>query len=602
MLRIKSLDQATFQKLSRLYIVALSFIACALIISQVLVQEHLDKQINDSRIVNVAGRQRMLSQKLTKNSLLLNSVAQEDQSEIIDQLRSDLMLWQESHKALMGEVNEIGIISHTNTDTIGLMFHELKPTFDSLVSSISQLIVNKENRDIERDTNQLIVQNILQNEQNFLAKMDEIVFRYDYEAKDKVYALKKTEYFLLALSLFILIFELIFVFRPAARHTRNIISDLIQSESRSNNMRDQLQILHDQKEESLQELKTLHFALDQAALFISASPDGQVNYISDKFCRLLGIIQSKVKGLATDLINTSEIDKQHIESVFQESGNKIYQREVKIQTRQDHMIWLDMTILPVNQSGMQRSFLILCSDITIRKNIQHEIDQLKEQQFNEKINQQKNLSIQVLEAEEQERKRIAREIHDGIGQMLTALKFNIQSLAQKVKKEDKEQIEKLNSLVINLIKGVRIATFNLTPPELSDYGISSAISKMVIELQKLTGKNILFENRTGFDDRLESLIETNIYRVVQEALNNALKYANSSYILVTITHSDILSIVIDDDGIGFDKEKLKNDVSEDGRNCMGLTFMEERMNLINARLFISSEKGRGTRVTINLPL
>lgn len=602
MLRIKSLDQATFQKLSRLYIVALSFIACALIISQVLVQEHLDKQINDSRIVNVAGRQRMLSQKLTKNSLLLNTVVQEDQSEIIDELRSDLKLWQESHKALMGEVNEIGIISHTNTDTIGLMFHELKPTFDSLVSQISQLILNKENQVIERDTNQLIVQNILQNEQNFLAKMDEIVFRYDYEAQEKVYALKKTEYFLLALSLFILIFELIFVFRPAARHTRNIISDLMQSESQSNNMRDQLQILHDQKEESLKELKTLHFALDQAALFISASPDGQVNYISDKFCHLLGVVQSKIKGLATDLINTSEIDKQHIESVFQESGNKIYQREVKIQTRQDQTIWLDMTILPVNQSGMQRSFLILCSDITIRKNIQHEIDQLKEQQFNEKINQQKNLSIQVLEAEEQERKRIAREIHDGIGQMLTALKFNIQSLAQKVNKEDKEQIEKLNSLVINLIKGVRIATFNLTPPELSDYGISSAISKMVIELQKLTGKNILFENRTGFDDRLESLIETNIYRVVQEALNNALKYANSGYILVTITHSDILSIVIDDDGIGFDKEKLKNDVSEDRRNCMGLTFMEERMNLINARLFISSEKGRGTRVTINLPL
>ncbi len=602
MLRIKSLDQATFQKLSRLYIVALSFIACALIISQVLVQDHLDKQINDSRIVNVAGRQRMLSQKLTKNSLLLNTAIPEDQSEIIDQLRSDLKLWQESHKALMGEVNEIGIISHTNTDTIGLMFHELKPTFDSLVSQISQLILNKQRREIESDTNQLIVQNILQNEQNFLAKMDEIVFRYDYEAKEKVYALKKTEYFLLALSLFILIFELIFVFRPAARHTKNIISDLMQSESRSNNMRDQLQILHDQKEESLKELKTLHFALDQAALFISASPDGQVNYISEKFCRLLGVVQSKVKGLATDLINTSEIDKQHIESVFQESGNKIYQREVKIQTRQDHTIWLDMTILPVNRSGMQRSFLILCSDITIRKNIQHEIDQLKEQQFNEKINQQKNLSIQVLEAEEQERKRIAREIHDGIGQMLTALKFNIQSLAQKVNKEDKAQVEKLNSLVINLIKGVRIATFNLTPPELSDYGISSAISKMVIELQKLTGKNILFENRTGFDDRLESLVETNIYRVVQEALNNALKYANSGYILVTITHADILSIVIDDDGIGFDKEKLKNDVSQDGRNCMGLTFMEERMNLINARLFISSEKGRGTRVTINLPL
>jgi two-component system, NarL family, sensor histidine kinase DegS len=603
MLSVQSLDQTTFQKLSRLYLVALSFIAIALIISQLLVQDHLDGQINDSRIVNVAGRQRMLSQKLIKNVLLLDGVVKADQWEILQQLKRDLQLWKDSHEALTGKSHQAGIFAPANSDTIRQMFDHLMPTYDSLSQQISYLINKNEGSVIESGTDDFLIRSILKNERDFLAQMDQIVFRYDHEAQEKVFSLKRTEYFLLALSLIVLVFELFFVFRPAAGHTRKIISGLIASEAQSNKMRDQLQILHDQKEESLKELRTLHFALDQAALFISTSPDGQIQYISDKFCRLLGVPPEKAKGQLTDLINTSETDRQYILNILQEAGNKIYQLEILVWNQQEQKKWLDMSILPVNSSSMQRSFLILGSDITARKNIQYENDLLREQQFEEKINQQKNLSIKVLEAEEEERKRIAREIHDGIGQMLTALKFNIQSLLPLLGDKNKLQIDKLNSLVVNLIKGVRIATFNLIPPELSDYGIASAIGKMVQELQKLTGKNVLFENRTGFEGRLEPMIETNLYRVVQEALNNALKYAGSSYILITLTHSDhIISIAVDDDGIGFDKDKFKENTSMSQSQYMGLIFMEERMKLINARLFISSETGGGTRVTINLPL
>lgn len=108
-----------------------------------------------------------------------------------------------------------------------------------------------------------------------------------------------------------------------------------------------------------------------------------------------------------------------------------------------------------------------------------------------------------------------------------------------------------------MIKGVRTATFNLTPPELGDHGIFPALQKMTSELSKLTGKNILFENKAEENIRFDSLAETNIYRVTQEAVNNAIKYADASYILVTIDHSDkLLSVVIDDDGQGFDPSNL----------------------------------------------
>lgn len=96
------------------------------------------------------------------------------------------------------------------------------------------------------------------------------------------------------------------------------------------------------------------------------------------------------------------------------------------------------------------------------------------------------------------------------------------------------------------------------PPELSDHGIVSALTKLTQELSKLTGKNILFYNKSNFDLRLDSLIEINIYRLTQEAINNAIKYADSSHVTVQLSHSDnLLSITIDDNGIGFDINKAE---------------------------------------------
>ena len=147
------------------------------------------------------------------------------------------------------------------------------------------------------------------------------------------------------------------------------------------------------------------------------------------------------------------------------------------------------------------------------------------------------------------------------------------------------------------------ATFNLTPPELSDHGIVPAIQKMTEELSKLTGKKILFENRAEGIIRLNSLAETNIYRVVQEAVNNAIKYAASNFILVTIhVQENMLSIVVDDDGKGFDDSITPGEPLPSSEGGMGLFFMKERISYINGRLFINSRKGKGTRVTINYPM
>jgi signal transduction histidine kinase len=102
-----------------------------------------------------------------------------------------------------------------------------------------------------------------------------------------------------------------------------------------------------------------------------------------------------------------------------------------------------------------------------------------------------------------------------------------------------------------------MVTFNLTPPELSDYGIATGLARMAAELSKLTNSNILFENRSNFNERLDTVVETNLYRITQEAVNNAVKYAQFNFILIRISHSEkMLSIVIDDDGVGFDPDEV----------------------------------------------
>jgi signal transduction histidine kinase len=101
---------------------------------------------------------------------------------------------------------------------------------------------------------------------------------------------------------------------------------------------------------------------------------------------------------------------------------------------------------------------------------------------------------------------------------------------------------------------------------------------------------------------LNSLAETNIYRVAQEAVNNAIKYADANYILVTINYDiHILSVVIDDDGKGFDVSSIGKVPKNTVGGGMGLFFMKERVGYIKGRLFIHSAPGKGTRVTINYP-
>ena len=263
--------------------------------------------------------------------------------------------------------------------------------------------------------------------------------------------------------------------------------------------------------------------------------------------------------------------------------------------------WWYVTIVPARRAGSDTELFFLANDITGQKADREELDRISRERIAEEVERGRSRSRQISTAQETERLRIARDLHDGIGQKLTALKFGLESINLPEDSSVFPTVVRLRDLAKEIILSIRVATFNLSPPELSDYGLVVALEKLCRELSRLTGERILFEN-DGFTARLPPDREVNIYRIVQEAVNNAIKYARANYILVRLSPGDdLFSITVTDDGEGFAPEDQVEEVPQSGGG-LGMRHMASRVEDLNGRMFVRSDPETGTKITINLPI
>jgi signal transduction histidine kinase len=597
-----SLDQQTFKKLSRLYIIALSAIALSVIISQVLVRDHLNKQQSDSTVINIAGRQRMLSQKLAKEIVFLSVYSdKKNRTSLNKTIKETLHLWELSHKALQEGNDSLGLPKQ-NSILIKRKFTAINPVFDTIEKS-ANFILQKLDKNLLVSIELLAtdINKVNNNESSFLLMMDDIVNQYNIEADEKTAWLRTLELSIMGLTILIILGEFLFIFWPTAKSVKVTLTQLLFAEKKAKEMAFNADELSIAKEKSIRELRALSQVIDETLLFSRISPSGTIIQMGQKFSRLLKFSKFNRETFFWNILSSNETEQLVIEGLINKHRKTGWQGEVKATIKGGKNVWLEMSVVPFMPQEDKSELLIIASEITEKKEGLIEIERLTNASFEEKMSQQKIISSKIIENQEKEQNRIAKDVHDGIGQMLTGLKFNLESINVTDVEKTSSKIEHLKELTLSIIKGVRTATFNLTPPELADHGVVPAISKLTKELGKLTGKDILFINKTEYNQRLDSLIEINIYRIVQEAINNAIKYAEPSHILVSLSHStNILSIVVDDDGKGFDISKVKKVKNGDGG--MGMTFMRERITYIEGRIFLNSELGKGTRVTLNIPI
>jgi signal transduction histidine kinase len=202
----------------------------------------------------------------------------------------------------------------------------------------------------------------------------------------------------------------------------------------------------------------------------------------------------------------------------------------------------------------------------------------------------------VVEAQELERKRLARELHDETGQALTSILLGLKPLEQSAASvEDRAAVASLRELVVSTLQGVRRLAVELRPSALDDFGLATAVERLAETFREQSGIRVDLEAQLG-DDRLPSEVETALYRIVQEALTNVVKHAGAARVSIILTHRDsAVAAVIEDDGAGFDPAAVENDV-------LGLVGMRERVGLVGGRLRIESGEGTGTTIVAEVPL
>jgi len=591
-----SLDNKTFSSLSKIYLLALGIIALLVLISQVFIQRALSNNTFDAKIINIAGKQRMLSQKISKNILLLNSTIKTDQNSS-SEMNEAIAEWIKAHTTLRN--NLISLPKSKKKQ-------ELKNFFTSVDIEIKELIRLSEEiqNSLKADSSKVkkSTQLFLLKEPSFLKKMNAYVNGYEEYVSRKISSIKIIEYIAFSLLILLLFAEIIFLFRPAAKRIKATIKELILVKDSALEMADKANIAVKQKNETLSELQLLQKAINQTLFFARIDKDGLILSAGKRMQEILDKQQNSHKHIIFENLGLSESDQRLLKELITAEKGALFHHEFNVNINSTIIEWLDISVFPFIKTKGVTEYLLVCLDISKRKKAQRNVDALNEEKMKTATALQKSKASFIVEAQEEERKRIAKDIHDSIGQMLTALKFNIESLNIDDIGILNEKIDSLKIQTRNIILGVRMATFNLTPPELLDYGISTALQKMVTQLNKFSKAKIIYENQINENFRFSSLIETNLYRVTQECINNSIKYAEASYILVALKKTDnLLSISVTDNGKGFNPTEVSKKPKGGTEGGMGLFFMKERMEYINGRVFINSSK-EGTRVVINYPI
>jgi signal transduction histidine kinase len=269
-------------------------------------------------------------------------------------------------------------------------------------------------------------------------------------------------------------------------------------------------------------------------------------------------------------------------------------KETRIATLEDEkrlVTWLGIAGAAVLFLALAAFFLLWRWSIQKRR-LTDKQRQLAEQQVKQ-LEQEKQLvaTQSLLDGETQERTRLARDLHDGLGSILAAAKYNLVDIKKvsTLGESDKLCYNKAVSLLDDSMREMRRVAHHLMPESLSQYGLKQSVSDFCNSLHCV--KFTYYGSETRFDPKMESMV----YRTIHELVNNALKHAGASHILVQIVRDeDSITCTVQDDGCGFDPSAALQG--------MGLTNIRTRVAAYNGNLMIDSKEGVGTEITIELKI
>jgi signal transduction histidine kinase len=208
----------------------------------------------------------------------------------------------------------------------------------------------------------------------------------------------------------------------------------------------------------------------------------------------------------------------------------------------------------------------------------------------------KAMSLRLVDVQEAERRFVARELHDEIGQLVTGLKLLLETSLHPSTGDEKRSLDEALTLINDLMERVRQLSINLRPQMLDDLGLLTALDWHLKRYFKQTGIRVLFKH-TPLPERLPPQLETAVFRIVQEALTNVARHAAVKEVTVRLwTNIERVGVQVEDTGAGFETEPRF------GRPSTGLSGMRERAELLGGEFTVESAVGAGTRLTVELPV
>jgi signal transduction histidine kinase len=244
----------------------------------------------------------------------------------------------------------------------------------------------------------------------------------------------------------------------------------------------------------------------------------------------------------------------------------------------------------IGAGNFNTSFVTLSDHDTLGKALLHMRDELKSMNEREMKLIRARASA-LLEGQENERRRIIQELHDGVGQLLTAIRMRVEML------EDESSLKDEIKMQINeTIAEVRRISYNVMPQALVDFGLEAALKGLCDSIKRYSNLMIDFTYVRETDHRLNFEISTALFRIAQEGLNNIVKYAQASSVnLHIIEKEDEIYLALEDNGKGFDVNKVNN-------GGIGLQNIRERAKLLNGNADIDSTPGEGTVIEVHIPI
>jgi PAS domain S-box-containing protein len=279
-----------------------------------------------------------------------------------------------------------------------------------------------------------------------------------------------------------------------------------------------------------------------------------------------------------------------------------YQALAKPFSFPDHPEWgvtyWDWILTPLPDDRGETAFLVFSLEEVTDRQTAEDALRLSERQL-------RTLTDQLLHTQENERQRVAQDVHDSLGASLSALKYKLEGLAHDLSKKEPRQIEETLGSLIPIIQETigetRRMQNELRPPLLDDLGILPTLTWFLREFQKIYTRIAIEQRLEILEEEVPDLLKVVIFRITQEALNNIGKHARATQIRIFLgREEDRLKLVIQDNGMGLDSKRLPESV--DPGTGMGLSSMKERTELSGGSFSIKSHPGQGTSIEVSWPL